>query len=113
MLDLLSLIAAIFLIICAGYGVSFLSVRRNPLESTSLVVLAFLVGMSGAPRSDWPGQMLVVAIAVIVIVWRKEAENFVRCRYGAPDPEHPSRRRSDFSKLDTVDMKSVTGGKQT
>lgn len=68
------------------------------------VVTASLgIGMMGpwadwVPRANWSDTALNVCLAVALIVWRREAMAFVRCKFILPPEvdQHPRRRASDW-----------------
>jgi hypothetical protein len=118
MLDLLTLLAAITLLFYALYASEKLVPRNRPLETAALWVLCAMIGAVGAspwnkwlPDASWPSDVLVIALAVIVTVWRKEAAVFVQCKFGGGETDHPVRRRSDFVPFDASDMHHAKGGK--
>lgn len=106
MLDLPALGATMLLLLYTVYAVSRLVPREHPREAFVLNILAFVVGIIGVspwnpwlPRAPWTAQLLIIAIAAIITIWRREAATFVRCKFehGA-EKDHPIRRREDFKE---------------
>jgi hypothetical protein len=118
MLDVLTLVASFTLLGYALYASEKLVVKRKPLETVALWGLCATVGAVGAspwakwlPETSWPADMLVIMLAVIATIWRREAATFVRCKFGGTDPQHPVRRTSDFRALSNSELPRVNGGK--
>lgn len=104
MLETLTFAAAFGLLLYGGYAAHWLVPRRHPFETLALFALCTQVGLVAAapwveelPDPSWPGSLLIITIFVVVTIWRREAATFVRCRFGAPEPEHPLRRRADYA----------------
>lgn len=50
------------------------------------------------PRIVWHGAVLHIALAAALVIWRKEAMLFIRCKF-APEPiETPMRRTTDIQR---------------
>jgi hypothetical protein len=53
------------------------------------------------PQTTWHGALLHTMLALCLIVWRKEAVVFVRCKFTYPPADQvPLRRATDYSAID-------------
>lgn len=84
-----------------------------PLHKLAVWFLSSMLGFQcAAPFSDeisqpiWHGQLLHVAFAVLLLVWRKEALAFIACKFTAK-PRVP--RQSDLPYLAPDEMAKVRG----
>jgi hypothetical protein len=63
------------------------------------------------PEIGWPAEVLNIAMALMLTMWRKEAMLFIRCRLGpeTEPPRHPMRRLSDLRELTHAQAAQVRG----
>src|SRR5574341_1030428 len=102
-LELAAMVASIVLLIYALYAAQELVPRKRPAQAIALNVLASVVGAVGweawiPGRLPWSCSALMIALAVMLTIWRREASMFVRCQLSDEPPGHPRRRASDLQQ---------------
>jgi hypothetical protein len=101
MLDVATMGAAALLMVYALYAAKELVPAKRLIEAIALDLLAGVVCAVGWEayygRVPWSCSALVIALAVMVTVWRHEARVFVQCKLGEARPaNHPRRRATDL-----------------
>jgi hypothetical protein len=62
--------------------------------------------------SPWQATVLHTFLAAALLVWRKEALLFIKCKFTVPTPPSRMRRQSDFVPLDEGQAAHVSGGRK-
>lgn len=116
MLEHLNSLACLVMLLCMFPVASLASPYRQPWHAALILLIGAgfsLQVMSPwvdwLPQPAWQTDLLHVAQAVAVLVWRRRIWLFIRSEFERPTAAHPHRRTSDLRPMRVEDMREVHG----
>lgn len=91
--------------------------KRLMVGALAAILLFQILGSlraSGVAPIAWHGALLHATLALCLLVWRKEAITFIKCRFTIPDETFIPKRKTDTIDLTDPQLRMARGrGKES
>lgn len=115
--EILNVFSCLLLMIFVGYVAVVMPHRGMWLKRLTVMALAAILlmqilgamGTSGIAPIAWHGALLHAMLAGCLLVWRKEARTFIKCRFTLQDMNDIPRRKTDPIDLTGQQLVMIRG----